>query len=143
MQDKPKLRWKIVSIWGDLYWKDTTIEESIDYVFTRIPKACHNERDIEKFVNEDINKEMPLHRPQWRMWYQDDYQGKYSIVVYKQHHSLGDGVSCMNYHIGQGDTFDMEALMPIRKVSFIQRLLIRLSFIFYVPRLVHRLGKIK
>ena len=37
MRDKPKLRWKIVQIWGDYYWKDTKIEESIDYVFQRIP----------------------------------------------------------------------------------------------------------
>lgn len=33
MAEKEKLRWKIVSIWGDYYWKDTQIEESIDYVF--------------------------------------------------------------------------------------------------------------
>ena len=100
MADKPKLRWKIVSIWGDYYWKDTTIEESIDYVFQKIPKEVHNERDIEKVVNEDLNIEMPLNRPQWRMWYQDNYQGKYSLVIYKAHHSLCDGVSSMNYHMG-------------------------------------------
>jgi hypothetical protein len=37
MKDKPKLRYKVVKIWGDYYWKDTTIEDSIDYVFTRAP----------------------------------------------------------------------------------------------------------
>jgi len=63
MSDKPKLRWKIVSIWGDFYWKDTTIEESIEYVFHKIPKEVHNERDIEQVVNEDLNVEMPLGRP--------------------------------------------------------------------------------
>ena len=108
-----------------------------------MPKECHNERDIERIVNEDLNKEMPLDRPQWRMWYQESYQGKYSVCIYKQHHSLGDGVSCMNYHIGQGDDFDMSALMPIRKISFIQRLLIRLSFILYLPRLMMRFVGIK
>ncbi len=77
------------------------------------------------------------------MLWQDDYHGKYSIIIYKQHHSLCDGVSCMNYHIGQGDKFDMEALMPIRTVSFIKRLLLRLSFIFYLPRLLLRLSSIK
>lgn len=65
MQEKPKLRYKIKKIMGDYYWQDTTIEESIDYVFKKIPKECHNVRDIEKFVNQDLNKEMPLNRPQW------------------------------------------------------------------------------
>ena len=63
--------------------------------------------------------------------------------MYKQHHSLGDGVSIMNYHIGQGDTFDMEALIPIRTVPFFKRMLIRLSFLFYVPRLALKFLKIK
>jgi len=47
MKDKPKLRYKVVKIWGDYYWKDTKIEDSINYVFTPIPKECHSERDIE------------------------------------------------------------------------------------------------
>ena len=100
MTDKEKLRWKIVSIWGDYYWQDTTIDENIDYVFQRIPREVHSEKDIEKIVNEDLNLEMPLNRPQWRMWYQENYQDNYSICIYKAHHCLGDGVSSMNYHMG-------------------------------------------
>lgn len=63
MRDKPKLRWSIVKLWGDYYWKDTTVEESIDYVLQKIPRECHSERDIEAVVNEDLNKEMPLEHP--------------------------------------------------------------------------------
>ena len=47
MAEKEKLRWKIETIFGDYYWKDTTIEESIDYVFQRIPKDVKCEKDIE------------------------------------------------------------------------------------------------
>ena len=143
MADKEKLRWKIVSIWGDYYWKDAPIEESIDYVFQRIPKEVKCEKDIESIVNEDLNLEMPLNKPQWRMWYQENYQDKYSIVIYKAHHSLGDGVSSMNYHMGQGDTWDNSALIPIRKVSFFEKLYMRLSFVFYIPRVIIRFLTIK
>jgi hypothetical protein len=83
MREKPKLRYKIVKIWGDYYWADTKVEDSIDYVLQQIPNECKNERDIEQLVNEDLNHEMPLNRPQWRMWYQSEYEGKYSLVVYK------------------------------------------------------------
>jgi hypothetical protein len=48
----------------------------------------------------------------------------------------------MNYHIGQGDKFDMDALMPIRKISWAQRMIIRLSFLLYLPRLVLRLASV-
>ena len=100
MRDKAKLRWKIVEIWGDYYWKDTEIEDSLNYCFTRMPLECKDERDIESLVNKHINSQMPLEKPQWFMWYQENYQEKYSIVMYKAHHSLSDGVSSMNYHIG-------------------------------------------
>lgn len=143
MRDKPKLRWKIVEIFGDYYWKDTTVDESIDYCFTRMPLECKDERDMESIVNKHLNSQMPLDKPQWQMWYQENYQEKYSIVMYKAHHSLSDGVSSMNYHIGQGDKFDVSALMPIRKMSLIQRWMIRLSFIFYVPRLLLKIYRIK
>lgn len=33
MKEKPKLRWRITKIFGDYYWQDTSVEESIDYVF--------------------------------------------------------------------------------------------------------------
>ena len=33
MRDKAKLRQKIKKIWGDYYWQDTTVEESLDYCF--------------------------------------------------------------------------------------------------------------
>ena len=63
--------------------------------------------------------------------------------MYKAHHSLSDGVSSMNYHIGQGDKFDVSALMPIRKMSLVQKWIIRLSFIFYVPRLFWKILRIR
>lgn len=33
MAEKDKLRYKIETIWGDYYWKDAPIDETIDYVF--------------------------------------------------------------------------------------------------------------
>jgi hypothetical protein len=79
---------------------------------------CKDERHLEKLVNVDLNVEMPLDKPQWRMYFQENYQEKYSIAIYKQHHSLGDGVTCMNFHIGMGDTFNNDCLIKIRPVGF-------------------------
>lgn len=43
----------------------------------------------------------------------------------------------MNFHIGQGDKFDISALMPFpRKINLFQRILIRLSFPFFLPRVI-------
>ena len=63
MHEKAKLRCKIVEIWGDYYWCETKVDESLDYCFTRMPIDCKDERDMERLVNEHINSPMPLNRP--------------------------------------------------------------------------------
>ena len=63
MNDKAKLRYRVREVFGDLYWEDTPISENIDYCFSRIPKDCHSERDIEQFVNSDLNLKLPHNKP--------------------------------------------------------------------------------
>lgn len=64
-------------------------------------------------------------------------------MIYKAHHSLCDGVSAMNYHMGQGDTFNNDALIPIRKVTCAQKFLLRASFLLYIPKLFVKFMTIK
>ena len=42
-------------------------------MYQRMLTECHSERDFERVVNEDLNKQMPLDKPQWRMWFQENY----------------------------------------------------------------------
>jgi hypothetical protein len=41
----------------------------------------------------------------------------------------------MSYHLTLDDTYDPSKLMPIKKIPYIQRLLLRLSFPFYLPKI--------
>ncbi len=61
------------------------------------------------------------------------------MVIYKQHHSMCDGVSVISHHLSHGDGYDVSALIPIKKVSFLQRLILRVSFPLYVPGLIYRI----
>ena len=76
----------------------------------QVPRQFKDERELEAFVNEEINKPIPLGMPQWQIWFQQDFQGN-SIVIQKQHHCLCDGISLVSFHIGQGDKYDISALM--------------------------------
>jgi hypothetical protein len=49
----------------------------------------------------------------------------------------------MSSHIGYADTFDTSSLFPIRSLSFVERLILRTSFIFYLPRVALRFASIK
>lgn len=55
-----------------------------------------------------------------------------------------DGISCVNFHIGQGDKFDISLLMQFpRKFSLLERLLIRLTFPLFLPRIAWNLMRLK
>lgn len=77
IEAKHKLRYSVVEILGDYYWKDNhDIERIIDLTIRKLPIAIKNERDIEKFINEEINKPIPLDHPQWVIWIYEDYNEK-------------------------------------------------------------------
>lgn len=59
----------MVEIFGDYYWKDSKdIDRIVDLTMRKIPADVKNERELEKFVNEEINKPIPLDQPQWIIW---------------------------------------------------------------------------
>ena len=48
-------------------------------------------------------------------------------MIFKTHHSLGDGASLISLINSTSDTFDLDALFPIKNISFWQKLILRLS----------------
>eukprot|EP00347_Sterkiella_histriomuscorum_P014567 403360388 len=145
MKTHKKLRSGITEILGDLYWKELDADKYIDHCFAKVPKEFKNQKDIQDFIEKDINNEMPFDKPQWRMYMQENYQEKYSIIFYKQHHSMCDGVSCMSHHLTHGVSteFDTTKLFPIKKLSFFERMQIRLAFPFRALFVIKKLAVLK
>ena len=55
------------------------------------------------------------------------------LVVWKSHHSLGDGMSCMAMNLQLADTYDTSKLLPFKEITFWQRCMIRAMTPFYLP----------
>lgn len=95
----------------------------------------NDENDINKFIQKTINEPIPFSQPQWQVFIKEEYQEKYSLMIWKSHHSFCDGVSVMSLHLGMGDEYDLSKFIPIKKINFIQRIFIRLMFILYLPKI--------
>jgi hypothetical protein len=63
VNDKRKLRWTLHEIFGDYYWKEIGIEETVDYSIQRLPKDCKTERDVEEFIEQELNVPMQKNKP--------------------------------------------------------------------------------
>ena len=42
----------------------------------------------------------------------------------------------MSFHLAMDDDYDITKLINIRKVTFIEKMMIRIGFLLYVPKLV-------
>jgi hypothetical protein len=135
----PKLRYCIVEILGDYYYKELPMEQALEITVKRIPKEewFKNDDDINRYMEKHLNVPIPINEPQWMLLFQEEYQRPdQCLYIWKSHHSFGDGVSQISFHLANGDKYDITNMIPIKKVPFVQRMILRLGFLLYLPRLL-------
>ncbi|CDW90218.1 diacylglycerol o-acyltransferase [Stylonychia lemnae] len=145
MKLKYKFRSGIYELMNDYYWKETNPDETIDVCVVKIPKECKTQKDLEEFCQNEINIPLPFNKPQWRLYYQEKYQEKYTLIIWKQHHSLCDGVSCISHHLTHGgsDLLDISSLVPIKHISFMEKFLLRVSVPFQLIKFLVKMASLK
>lgn len=61
-----KARSQIVNVLGDMYYQELNQKDVIDSQVIFLPDGTlKTQEDLEKFMGEQIVKQMPLERPQW------------------------------------------------------------------------------
>lgn len=141
-----RLRYKIKCIAGDYYYEKMSVEETYEKCFIgpeSEDKVLRNLNDINEYIRDNINEKLPLDGPLWRMYFQKyepasnvgkppEEQTKF-IVIWKNHHSFGDGISvtCMQLFISQ--EFDSSYFMKVPQLSKFKAVLIRMMTPFYLP----------
>ena len=97
----PKFRYKIIMRFGDLYYEEITEEQALERAFffeDRPEKILKSQHEVDCFVRDNLNVKMPMDGPQFRVCYmpfKDDDGTECYLQIWKQHHCIMDGVSCM------------------------------------------------
>ena len=122
---------KIVKVFGEMYYQ--VIDQSIDdLVLDRIqmvPKGqITNREQLERFCSEEISKTMPEDKPQWQMWLVPNWENDESqgLWIWKNHHSLCDGISCMALYLSIDNEYDTSKMIKFPKITFLNRLVLKL-----------------
>lgn len=95
----PKLQYKLVECAGDYYYEKMSVEETFRKAFIVGDEnniKCKD--DIDNFVQDNLNNKMPLDGPLWRVYCQNyplEDGTKQAILIFKMHHSIADGISCI------------------------------------------------
>ena len=73
------------------------------------------------------------------MWFTRilDEDGKeYTAQIWKQHHSVMDGVSCMAVTCALMDEYSVDYFVRVKPVTIIQQILLKLSVAIVIPKLL-------
>jgi len=132
-----RMRQKIVQVLGDYYFQDIPVEEAIR--IKRVEESIRCEADINEFCSKMINEKIPLSKSQWELYFVEDYSPTESVIIWKNHHVLGDGISAQAVFVALSDEYNPEALPPIRKVSAIERVLMKVFTILYAPMVFYKM----
>jgi len=128
------MRQVLVHILGDYYFKTIPIEEAIRIHV--IEEDIHSEQDVNGYCSKIINEKIPLKVTQWELHFYENYSPDESLIIWKSHHLLGDGISSTSALVGLSDEFIPDSLPTIRKVSFMEKLIMKTFAVLYMPAFI-------
>lgn len=134
-----KFKYKVTMKFGDMYYEEISAKEALEhgFYFQKDPaKILTSQREIEMFVEDNINIKIPLDGPQWRFYgqlYKRPEDGKtYMLQIWKSHHSFMDGVSSMALSASPTKNYGPHLFIKFPEVKLWQKLLLKVTVPFSI-----------
>lgn len=79
------------------YFKELPPHEQQKQLATAVTtlKNIHSMDDISAFMSEEQNVNIPESQLQWKVWICADYSATQSVIIWKSHHVIGDGIGIL------------------------------------------------
>ena len=76
---------------GMSFWKDTNFEIAKAQI-KKCTKDIKTDQQCVEYVNELLNEQMPIDKPQWEMYFLEDFSEEESVIFMKMHHCFTDAM---------------------------------------------------
>ena len=143
------MRYKVKEIFGDYYYEEMTVEETISKVLMYPEgddKILRNQKDVDAYIRDNLNVKMPLDGPLFRVYVQNfeptdqdhlpvDQRTK-SLLIWKCHHSFCDGVSVTSMTLAISEQYDRSFFLKSNDATFLQKTLVKCMAIFMIPKIL-------
>ena len=86
--------------------------------------SIHSEKDLGDFLTNTINEPLPLSSPQWRMWFYENYSDEESVIIFKEHHVMADGLGILEIILLMTDEFNPDALIDFRPTTWFKQMIL-------------------
>lgn len=133
-----KLRNRIEMKFGDVYYKQLSVSETHEkaVIWEDDPrKTLKSQYEIDCYIRDNLNIKMPLDGPQWRVYgqiYRNSDGKDELILIWKEHHSLMDGISAIMMSTAMSNEYKEDYFIPTKDVSLANQLLLKATAPLYV-----------
>ena len=86
--------------------------------------SINTEKDISDFLEKEINIPIPLDTPQYRIYIYENYSENESVLFFKEHHVMADGIGILEIIMLITDEFKPEAMIDFRPTSWLNQLIL-------------------
>jgi NRPS condensation-like uncharacterized protein len=131
VSDFPKMRYKVKEIFGDYYYEEMSVEETIQKVLLYPEgddKILRSQADINAYIRDNLNVKMPLDGPLFRVYVQNfeptdqdgvpEAQKSKSFLIWKCHHSFCDGVSVTSMTLAISEQYNRDFFLKSKDATF-------------------------
>ena len=132
VSDFPKMRYKVKEIFGDYYYEEMSVEETIQKVLLYPEgddKILRCQADINAYIRDNLNVKMPLDGPLFRVYVQNfdptdqdgvpEAQKSKSFLIWKCHHSFCDGVSVTSMTLAISEQYNRDFFLKSKDATFL------------------------
>jgi len=132
IQNYIRLRQKVDKYFNEVFWREVSIDEAQENIRT-FPSEMKTLETILNFLEYEFSKPLALSRPQWEIFYKENFNETQSMFVFKHHQALGDGVSLLNLFSGLCENYNLNDLNSrVIKVSLVKKILLSVLSPYYI-----------
>ena len=123
-----RMQWWITKFLGSVFMMKLPLNEAecAIQILDETEYSIHNEKDLSNFLEKEINRVIPLNTPQYRMWIYENYNENESVIIFKEHHVMADGIGILEIIMLITDEFKPEAMIDFRPTSWFNQLILYL-----------------
>lgn len=120
----PRMQSSITNFLGTVFMKKLPIDEIKDCIQVLDEKehSIHTMNDVGDFLAREVNECIPHNTPQWRMWIYENYNETESVLMFKEHHVLADGIGILEIIMLITDEFQKDAMVDFRPTTWFKQM---------------------
>ena len=137
-----RARQYVKRVLGKAYWVEDA-QFRFEEHFHVVTEEVGSKEELCALASDLASRAFPANRPPWDFYFLPSYLSHYSVVIYKIHHVLMDGLSAISAITHCSDSIPAQIFHQLPKKSYFSRLFDTIKAVFMLPYWIWAWGELQ